>query len=166
MFWRSRHPFTLVIADDDPEFREMLAATVEQEDGFELAGPPGATSEEAVALALVHKPDAVILDWQMPLAGGFGAARKIRKEADGEIAIVILSDYDNIMHDVPNPDGAEIDALAAKGSYDWPRGFFEQVEHAIRLRRMRAFFIRPEYLIGIGVALGAALAFLYFIAFT
>ena len=66
----------VVVADDDADIRDLLAAIVEREDGLELAGS-ASDAAEAVSIVLAEEPDVVILDWMMPGGGGAKAAADI-----------------------------------------------------------------------------------------
>ena len=66
----------VVVADDDADIRDLLAAIVEREDGLELAGSASDT-DEAISVARTEEPDVVILDWMMPGGGGAKAAAAI-----------------------------------------------------------------------------------------
>jgi len=57
----------LLVVDDDRSMRNLLR--VRLEDAFEIIDTPD--PEEALALALQHKPDAILLDLMMPKYSGF-----------------------------------------------------------------------------------------------
>jgi DNA-binding NarL/FixJ family response regulator len=82
----ARRP-SLMIADDDAVIRLMLARQLE--DRFELVGF-AANAEEAIALADDRRPDAALIDVEMPAGGGLRATREIHLRAP-HTAIVILS---------------------------------------------------------------------------
>jgi DNA-binding NarL/FixJ family response regulator len=83
----------LLVADDDPVSRLMLAAILKREPGFDLVGEAeDATS--AVELALRRRPDVVLLDVDMPGGGGARAAVQIR-ETMPEVRIVAISADDS-----------------------------------------------------------------------
>jgi DNA-binding NarL/FixJ family response regulator len=77
----------LIIADDDPVVASMLSMSLGNE--FDVVGVAG-DGEETVALAASTKPDAAIIDVDMPKGGGMHAVRGIR-EASPQTAMVILS---------------------------------------------------------------------------
>ena len=83
----------LLIADDDPAVRLVIAALAEREDGFELVGE-AADAKSAIELAAHRRPDVVLLDFDMPGGGGVGAANGIR-EANPTARIVALSADDS-----------------------------------------------------------------------
>lgn len=83
-------PHTVLIADDDPHIRELLAfalakagmATVEAEDG-----------DAALAKARSHAPDLIILDINMPRMDGLEVCRRLR--AISEVPVLFLSSRDD-----------------------------------------------------------------------
>lgn len=83
----------VVIADDHPLVRVAVRTYLEAEGGFEVLGE-GETGEEAVALVREHRPDVVLLDYQMPVLDGLQAARSIG-EAFPEVGIVMLTAVDD-----------------------------------------------------------------------
>jgi CheY-like chemotaxis protein len=66
----------IVIADDHEPTRVLMRTLIELE-GMQVVGE-AADGSEAVALALEHDPDVVLLDVNMPGLGGLGAAEIIR----------------------------------------------------------------------------------------
>ncbi|MEA2283871.1 MAG: hypothetical protein QOK21_4478 [Solirubrobacteraceae bacterium] len=79
----------VAIADDDASLRLTLATMIAGADGLELVGE-AADANTAVALAASRRPDVVVLDFDMPGAGGARAAAEIR-EACPTARIVTLS---------------------------------------------------------------------------
>jgi DNA-binding NarL/FixJ family response regulator len=77
----------VVIADDHARVRGQIRAALEA-GGCEICGE-GATAEEAVQLALEHRPDVVLLDIHMP-GNGIHAAAQISHDLP-EAAIVMLT---------------------------------------------------------------------------
>jgi two-component system, OmpR family, response regulator len=81
---------TLLIVDDDPHIRQLLAfalskagwETVEAEDG-----------EQGLTLAAKHKPELVILDINMPKMDGLEVCRRLRSDSD--VPILFLSSRDD-----------------------------------------------------------------------
>ena len=66
----------IVIADDHEPTRVLLRTLIELE-GMQVVGEAG-DGGEAVALTLEHEPDVVLLDVNMPVLDGLGAAETIR----------------------------------------------------------------------------------------
>jgi len=82
----------VLIADDDPVMRMILSAVVNNDEALELVGQAEDT-DQAIALALEHGPDVVLLDVEMPGGGGLRAAREI-KAASPTVRVLALSAHD------------------------------------------------------------------------
>ncbi|CAN5580667.1 N/A [soil metagenome] len=86
MNMKKRH--RVLVVDDDPEFRFAVAELL-FEDGYEVV-----TAEHGgVALRLVERarPDAILLDLNMPVMGGEDFARQFRSKYGRHIPIVIFT---------------------------------------------------------------------------
>ena len=81
----------LLIADDDAVVRATLSAQLARE--FEVVATATDTGE-AVALADQHRPDAALVDVEMPGGGGLEAVRAIHALAP-DTRLVILSGDDS-----------------------------------------------------------------------
>ena len=68
---------TVVIADDEPNLRLLVAATIESDLMTVFEAEDG---DEAWALLQEHRPDLALLDIQMPGKTGLELARAIRAE--------------------------------------------------------------------------------------
>jgi DNA-binding NarL/FixJ family response regulator len=77
----------LVIADDDPVVLAVLIAQLKET--FEVVGTAD-SGEGAIQLVGRQRPDAALLDLEMPGGGGLHATRGIR-DVSPETAVVILS---------------------------------------------------------------------------
>ena len=87
---RPANPVRVVIADDHPLFRAGLRQTIEAEPSLRIAGEAG---DGAAALDMVAslKPDAVILDLNMPGMSGFEVIAAMRgRGLPGEIVVLTL----------------------------------------------------------------------------
>jgi two-component system nitrate/nitrite response regulator NarL len=83
----------VLIADDHPLVRFAVRRCLEWEESVEVVGE-ASTGEEAVALARRFRPDAVLLDYQMPVLDGVAATETIAEEMP-EIAILMLTGQDD-----------------------------------------------------------------------
>jgi CheY-like chemotaxis protein len=75
----SRHEsrvFTVVYADDEADVRDAMASALRSHGFVVYACAHGG---EAVATCFTVRPDAVLLDLDMPVVDGFSAAYRIRK---------------------------------------------------------------------------------------
>lgn len=68
----------VVVADDSAPYLELLVLVLGEEPWVEVVGT-ARDGVEAVHVALEQRPDAVLLDVDMPRLGGFGAAVQIRR---------------------------------------------------------------------------------------
>jgi DNA-binding NarL/FixJ family response regulator len=79
---------TVVLADDHPPTLAGIRAALE-DGGFVVVGQ-AADGEEAVRLAVAHRPDACVLDIGMPGMGGIAAAAAITEQVP-VTAVVMLT---------------------------------------------------------------------------
>ena len=82
---------TLLIAEDQSELREALAAMLSGQ-GYRILGP-AADGAEAVRLAEDSPPDVALLDYRMPEIDGLTAATQIRALSPN-VQIVMFTAYD------------------------------------------------------------------------
>ena len=82
----------LLLAEDHPVVRAGLEQLLANEPDIELVGAAG-DGAEAVELASRHRPDVVLMDLSMPVMDGTQATRRIVREHDGDIAVVILTSF-------------------------------------------------------------------------
>jgi len=68
----------ILVADDNPLIRKMLCQLFEREDDYDICAE-AKNGQEAIELALKHRPDLIILDWVMPLLSGLATARELKK---------------------------------------------------------------------------------------
>ncbi|MGB8812990.1 MAG: phosphate regulon transcriptional regulator PhoB [Paracoccaceae bacterium] len=85
----SRDQPTVLLVEDEPAQREVLAYNLEAE-GFRVV--QAADGEEALMLVEEAAPDIIVLDWMMPNVSGIEVCRrlKMRPETRG-ISIIMLS---------------------------------------------------------------------------
>jgi DNA-binding NarL/FixJ family response regulator len=83
----------ILVADDDADIRGLLERYVKGEPALQLIGA-APDAEEAIRLAAEHKPDAALLDVNMPGGGGVRAVREI-SEISPDTSMIALSGYDD-----------------------------------------------------------------------
>lgn len=83
----------VLIADDHAIVREGLRAVVGSEPGMGVVGE-ATTGKEALELAAVRRPDAILMDIQMPGINGIEATRRILN-ANQDIGVVILTMFED-----------------------------------------------------------------------
>ena len=82
---------TVIIADNHPVFRNGVRQILTEAGSFDVLAEVG-DGETCVYQASVLKPDAIVMDLNMPVMGGFDAAEKVL-EVHPACRIVILSMY-------------------------------------------------------------------------
>lgn len=77
----------VLIVDDEPQVREVVATYLERE-GFEVR--TAADGREALAEIGRKRPDALVLDLMLPEVNGLDVLRKLRSGGD-EVPVIVLS---------------------------------------------------------------------------
>jgi len=85
---RSR-PVRVLVCDDDERFRKGLRLLLELDARIEVVAE-AANGEEAVKLAVLHRPDLVTMDIEMPVLDGVEATKQLRRLLP-EIKVVLVS---------------------------------------------------------------------------
>jgi DNA-binding NarL/FixJ family response regulator len=84
----------VVLADDHPVIRDGLAALLSATEGIDVVAT-AAGGDEAVRLAVTHRPDVLVMDLHMPGGlDGVEATRKVRTAAP-EVGILVLTMLDD-----------------------------------------------------------------------
>ena len=81
----------VVIADDQDLVRAGLRVILET-NGVDVVGE-AADGAEAVAAALTHRPDVVLMDVRMPVVDGIEATRRIRA-SDDDVRVLVVTTFD------------------------------------------------------------------------
>ena len=123
----------LMIVDDSIVARAVLSRMIESDDGFEIAAVAG-TAEDAIDALQTVRVDTILLDLEMPGAGGLRSIPRILDAAAGAHVMIVSSLAD---------DGAEetVAALALGASDALPKpgtGRFNGRFSEILLSRLRA----------------------------
>jgi DNA-binding NarL/FixJ family response regulator len=88
-------PVRVVVADDHPVFRDGLQVTLDDEPDISVVAAVS-DGEAAVAEALRHRADVVLMDLRMPGGGGVAATARIAVERPATNVIVLtMSDDDD-----------------------------------------------------------------------
>jgi two-component system CheB/CheR fusion protein len=93
----------VLIADDEPDIRELLAEFLALR-GFELL--EAANGLETLLQVKRHIPDAILLDLRMPRLGGIDALKRIRSFNAAIKVIVITAEADQQLHEQALAGGA------------------------------------------------------------
>ena len=82
------------IADDQPLIRTGLRAMIEHASDLTLVGE-AEDGEQAVAMAVRHRPDVVLMDIRMPTLDGIEATRRITTDPSmSGVRVVVLTTFD------------------------------------------------------------------------
>jgi EAL domain-containing protein (putative c-di-GMP-specific phosphodiesterase class I)/DNA-binding NarL/FixJ family response regulator len=91
-------PIRVLVAEDEPQVREVLAAVIGTDEDLELIGSAEEV-EGAIAIAAVERPDVALVDVRMPGGGGIRAAKEIvrRSPPTRVIALSAFEDAETIL---------------------------------------------------------------------
>jgi CheY-like chemotaxis protein len=83
----------ILVIDDDPQARQLVAALLEPE-GFAVRGAPAGVA--GLSLAEAEPPDIILLDVQMPGMEGYEVCRRLhRNPRTRQIPVVMLTASDD-----------------------------------------------------------------------
>jgi DNA-binding NarL/FixJ family response regulator len=85
---------TILIADDNPMIRKMLCQLFEREDDYDICAE-ATNGQEAIDLALKHRPDLIILDMSMPVLNGMEATKELKKIMP-DVPIILFTQHENM----------------------------------------------------------------------
>lgn len=88
-----QRPRRVLIVDDQHPIRVLIRRVLIQHDCEVVA--EALTGEDAVLLALEHKPDLVIMDVNMPGMGGIEATKRIRAALPEAVVVGFSSEVDS-----------------------------------------------------------------------
>jgi DNA-binding NarL/FixJ family response regulator len=83
----------ILIADDHPLVRQGLKAALAPLEEVEVVGE-ATTGQEAIREAVLHRPDVVVMDLQMPDQNGIEATRELAR-AVPSAAVLVLTMFDD-----------------------------------------------------------------------
>ena len=81
----------VLVADDSSVIRRMLCQLFEREEDYDICAE-AENGQEAVDLALKHRPDLIILDFAMPILTGLDAARELKRIIP-EVPIILFTQH-------------------------------------------------------------------------
>jgi len=85
----------ILVADDNPLIRRALSRILEAQADYDLCAE-AENGEEAIALAMKHRPDLIILDLEMPVMNGIDAAIEIKRELPA-VPIILFTQYADVV---------------------------------------------------------------------
>ena len=84
---------SVLVADDERSVLDVLEALIGAEEDLRLIGK-AADADDAIATAVSHQPDVVLLDVRMPGGGGLRAAREIARRCPSTRMIALTAHED------------------------------------------------------------------------
>jgi len=82
-------PFTVLVVDDEPQMRRLLAITLETSGYRVIAAERG---QEGLVLAAQHRPDIILLDLGLPDLAGQVVLRRLREWCATPVIILTVDD--------------------------------------------------------------------------
>jgi DNA-binding NarL/FixJ family response regulator len=113
-----------MLVDDQQAFLDLARSLLAGQPGIEIVGE-AMSGEEAVALLQTLKPEAVIVDVQMPGINGFETTRRLMKNAP-DLRVIIMSAYEDPEY------GALARTVGARGFFSKRTFPVEQVANALQ----------------------------------
>ena len=98
-------PVRIVLVEDNDVFRDALELLLGMRGDVEVVASVG-DGESAVAAAIEHRPDVMLMDYRMPVMDGVEATAQVRVAAP-EVAVVALT---------ASANAAEREALVEAGA--------------------------------------------------
>ncbi len=89
----ANNPIRVLIADDHDLIRQALRTIIDEEPDMEVVGE-ASDGEQAVNKALELRPDAVLMDIQMPKLSGVEATERIKRQLP-DVIVLVLTVHDS-----------------------------------------------------------------------
>jgi CheY-like chemotaxis protein len=105
----------ILVADDNPMIRKMLCQLFEREDDYVMCAE-AENGQEAIELAIKHRPDLIILDMSMPVLNGMQAARELKKIMP-DVPIILFTQHEHMSRVIVNSDRT-VDRVVSKSDAD------------------------------------------------
>lgn len=103
---------SILVADDNPLIRKMLCRLFEAEKEYDVCAE-ATNGQEAIELALKHRPDLIILDMSMPVLNGLDAARRLKKLMPN-VPIILFTQHVDLTSTLSAAD-LPVDRIISKG---------------------------------------------------
>jgi DNA-binding NarL/FixJ family response regulator len=84
--------YRILLVDDDRETRQLLHDILERYPDVTIIGQAG-DGKEAVAMAIEHKPDVILMDIALPYLDGIEATHCIKKVCPQTVIICLTGDF-------------------------------------------------------------------------
>lgn len=117
--------YRVVVADDQPEFREWLRELLEKSEDFRVVGE-ASNGNEVVHLITSLVPDLVITDMYMPEPDGLEVTRFVQHNFPGVKAILVSAYQERVYEELAMEEGALAFIPKARLSVDALRQVLEE----------------------------------------
>lgn len=97
--------YRVIVADDEPEFREWLRALLDSSEDFQVVGE-ASSGREAVSIIPSLTPDVVIADMYMPEPDGLEVARYVQHNYPRIKAILVSAYQERLYERLAREEGA------------------------------------------------------------
>lgn len=118
--------FTVLLADDEPQNLKELVDILFQENYHIILAPNG---KAAVELAIKHHPEAIVMDWDMPVMNGLEAVKVLRSSPATESIPIIMATGKMLTT-------TDLRLALEAGANDYIRKPFDNVEIIARVKAM------------------------------
>jgi YesN/AraC family two-component response regulator len=105
-------PRTVLVADDSPYIRKALCKMFESEKDYDLCAE-AENGKQAIELALLHRPDLIILDLSMPIMNGLEAAHELKRLMPN-VPIILFTQYQELEYRLSSH--SDVDRIVSKNS--------------------------------------------------
>ena len=122
---KRQSPLVLVV-DDYEDHRELYAQYMTHRGLMVIEASSG---DEAIARALEHLPDAIVMDLSLPGIDGIEATRRLKADARTQEIPVLVLTGNALARDARRAEAAGCDAFLTKPCL--PRQLFEQVSNVL-----------------------------------
>jgi len=98
-------PYRILLVEDDGTTRQLLRNILENYPDIEIVGQAG-DGKQAVALAIEHKPDVILMDIGLPHLDGIGATHCIKSICPRTVVICLTGHFSPEMYSAMRTAGA------------------------------------------------------------
>ena len=119
---------TVIVADDSALIRGRLCALLETEPAVRVVGE-ASSAGEAMSQFERHRPDAVVLDIQMPDGSGLEVLRRIKQSAPWCVVIMLTQFSEPAFREISRILGAD-HFLNKASEFDQLPGILRQLSHS------------------------------------
>jgi len=89
---------TVLVADDSRIIRQTLCRIFEAEENYDICAE-ATNGQDAIELALKHRPELIILDFSMPVMNGMDAAKELKQLMPAVPIILFTQHADGLPYD-------------------------------------------------------------------